>query len=65
MEVERLERETKKLRDKTAELVAPGFSYYQQELIRRVIKAVLPQMKDEGDISIAKEILERTEWLNG
>ena len=65
MEVDRLEKDVKKLREKTAELIAPGFSYYQQELIRRIIKAVLPQMKDKGDISIAKEILERTEWLDG
>jgi len=65
MEVDRLERETKKLREQTAELIAPGFSYYQQELIRRIVKAVLPQMKDKSDISVAKEILERTDWLDG
>lgn len=64
MKLDRLKRDIKKLRDKTAELTAPGFTYYEQELIRRVIKAVLPQMKDYGDISTAKGILEKTEWLD-
>lgn len=64
MEIDRLRRETIRLREKAAELIVPGFSYYQQELIRRVIKAVLPQMKSSNDISTAKEILKRTEWLD-
>ena len=64
MEVDRLRREAMRLREKTAELVSPGFSYYEQELIRRVIKAVLSQMKDVRDISTAREILEKTEWLD-
>ena len=65
MELDRLKRETKRLREKTAELVSPGFSYYEQELIRRVIKAVLPQIKSKSDISTARDILEKTEWLDG
>ena len=65
MEVDRLKRQTKELREKTAELTSPGFSYYEQELIRRIIKAVLPQMINSTDISTAKEILKRTEWLDG
>lgn len=64
MELDRLKREVNKLREKTAELTAPGFSYYEQELIRRIIKAVRPQMKDKTDISIADDILRKTEWLD-
>lgn len=63
--LDRLRRESMRLKEKTAELVSPGFSYYEQELIRRVIKAVLSQMKDVRDISTAREILEKTEWLDG
>jgi len=63
MDIDRLEKDVKKLREKTAEITS-GFSYYQQELIRRVFKSVLPQIKDKQDISTAKEILERTEWLD-
>ena len=65
MEVDRLKRDVKELRDKTAELIAPGFTYYEQELIRRVIKAVLPQMSSSTDISTANDILDKTEWLDG
>jgi len=64
MEVDKLKKDVDKLRDRVAELIAPGFSYYQQELIRRIIKSVLPQMKNKCDISIAKEILSITEWLD-
>ena len=65
MEVDRLKRDVKKLREQTAELVAPGFTYYEQELIRRVIKAVLTQMTNSTDISTGKSILDKTEWLDG
>lgn len=65
MEVDRLKRETKRLREKAAELILPGFTYYEQELIRRIIKAVLPQMKSNSDISTAKDVLKKTEWLDG
>jgi len=64
MEIDKLKREVMQLRDKTAELVSPGFSYYEQELIRRVLKAVLPQMSSNSDISTAKGILKKTEWLD-
>jgi len=64
MEVDRLKRDVNKLREQTANLIAPGFSYYEQELIRRIIKAVLPQMKNSSDIGIAEDILKKTEWLN-
>lgn len=63
--VNRLERDIKKLRDKTAELIVPGFTYYEQELIRRVIKSVFSQMVNGTDISTAKGILNKTEWLDG
>ena len=59
-----IERDLKKLRDKAAELILPGFSYYEQELIRRVFKSILPQLKDKQDINVAKEILNKTEWLD-
>jgi Ribonuclease G/E len=64
MELDRLKRDVNKLRDKTAELTAPGFSYYEQELIRRIIKSVLSQMKSPSDVSTAKDILAKTEWLD-
>ncbi len=64
MDVDRLRRDVDRLRNQAAEIIAPGFSYYQQELIRRIIKAVLPQFKNQSDISIAKEILSKTEWLD-
>jgi len=59
----KLEESLRRLRDMTAKLTAPGFSYYEQELIRRVIKAVYSQM-NERDKKIAKDILEKTEWLD-
>jgi Ribonuclease G/E len=64
MELDRLKRDINKLRDRTAELTAPGFSYYEQELIRRIIKSVLPQIKNHRDALIAKDILNKTEWLD-
>jgi hypothetical protein len=64
MVIDRLNRDVRKLREQTAKL-APQFSYYEQELIRRVIKSILPQLRDKRDISTAKEILEKTEWLDG
>ena len=63
MEVDRVKRRTKELQEITAKL-GTGFSYAEQELIRRVIKAVLPQMKDKTDIGVAEDILERTKWLD-
>ena len=65
MELDRLKKQVIRLKEKTAELVSPGFSYYEQELIRRIIKAVLSQMTDSTDIGVAKDILEKTEWLDG
>jgi len=59
-----IERDLKKFRDKAAELILPGFSYYEQELIRRVFKSILPQLKSKQDITTAKEILSKTEWLD-
>lgn len=64
MKVDRLERDVKKLREKAAELIVPGFSYAEQELIRRIIKAVLSQMNSSSDVGIAKDILNKTEWLD-
>ncbi len=58
-----LDRETKKLREALAQLKNPGFSYSEQELIRRVFKSILPQFKDNTDIGISNDILEKTEWL--
>ena len=64
MEVDRLKREVTRLQEQAAELVCPGFSYYEQELIRRVIKAVFLQMRSSSDVSTAKGILKKTEWLD-
>ena len=41
------------------------FDAEQQELIRRVFKSILPQIKSIKDRSLAKEILRRTEWIDG
>ena len=64
MKLDRLERDVKKLREKTAELTNLGFTYYEQELIRRIIKSVLPQIKNSTDITVAQDILNKTEWLD-
>ena len=40
------------------------FTYDEQELIRRVMKAILPQIKSNSDLTTAKSILERTEWID-
>ena len=40
------------------------FTYYEQELIRRIIKSVLPQVKNISDRDTIKSILEKTEWLD-
>jgi len=60
-----IEKDLRKLRNRAAELILPGFSYYEQELIRRVFKSILPQLKSKRDIDTAKEILNKTEWLDG
>jgi hypothetical protein len=62
-ELKRLEQETRKLKDMTARLINPGFSYSEQELIRRVFKSILPQLRDSTDKGTANDILEKTEWL--
>jgi len=41
------------------------FSYEQQELIRRVFKSILPQIKNARDKTTAEDILERTGWIDG
>lgn len=64
MIIDKLKRDLKQLREKTAELIVPGFTYYEQELIRRVLKATLAQMKTSSDISTTKGILRKTEWLD-
>lgn len=65
MEVDKLRKDARKVQEKIAELIAPGFTYYEQELIRRVLKAVLSQMNNSGDVSTARGILKKTEWLDG
>jgi len=40
------------------------FDYEEQELIRRVFKSVLPQMKHDRDKETAKIILRKTEWID-
>jgi len=62
-ELKRLEIETRKLRDVLAKLHNPGFSFPEQELIRRVFKSILPQLRNDTDKGIANDILEKTEWL--
>ena len=64
MELDRLERDVKRLREKTAELINPGFTFYEQELIRRIIKSVLSQLKNNTDKTVAQDILNKTEWLD-
>ena len=59
-----IERDIRKLKEQAAKIIAPGFSYVEQELIYRVLKSVLPQMKSRADINTAKEIIKRMEWLN-
>ena len=39
------------------------FNVTEQELIRRVVLAVYPQIRDKGDKSTAATILEKTKWL--
>ena len=68
-EVERklrqVETDLKRVRDKSERFVSSHvFSYYEQELIRRVFKSVIKQMKSKQDINTAKEILRKTEWLD-
>jgi len=63
MEVEKVKKRTKELQELTAKL-GTGFSYSEQELIRRVFKAVISQMKNKTDIGVAQDILERTKWLD-
>jgi hypothetical protein len=58
-----LKRSTKKLQQS---MVLPNnFDAIEQELINRVIKAVLPQIKSNEDKITAKSILNKTEWING
>lgn len=41
------------------------FTYDEQELIRRVFKSVYGQLKSTEDKTIAKNILQKTEWIIG
>jgi hypothetical protein len=63
-DIGRLELEVNKLRDATARLINPGFSYSEQELIRRVFKSIIYQLKDSTDKGLATDILEKTEWMD-
>lgn len=64
MGVDKFDRDIRKLKERVVELVTPQFSYYEQEFIRRIIKSILPQLRSNRDMNIAKEILEKTEWLD-
>ena len=61
-DIKKLEKNILKIKKATASVV-PSFSYYEQELVRRVFKSILPQLKNFSDISTAKEILKKTDWL--
>jgi hypothetical protein len=56
-----LKRRIDKLKDKVP---LGTFSFSEQELIRRIIKSVLPQMKSIDDKQTAQDILDKTRWLD-
>jgi len=70
-DLKRVASELKSLANKSREITSKldtfignvTFEYSQQELIRRVFKSVLPQLKSRRDREIAKHILERTDWI--
>ena len=41
------------------------FDYEEQELICRILKSVLPQMKNKKDKNTARTILNKTGWIDG
>lgn len=42
-----------------------NFDYLEQELIRRIVKSVFPQLKNAKDKETAKSILGKTRWIDG
>lgn len=63
-EFKKLEKQTKKLRDTLSSMKGSTFSYYEQELIHRVFKSVIIQLKSAADKQTAQDILDKTEWLD-
>jgi hypothetical protein len=54
-----------RLRDQSNRLINDLlFNIQEQELIRRVFKVVLPQIKGDTDRNTACDILHKTEWLD-
>lgn len=62
-ELDRLSREAKKLRN-GLKVDRVTFTYEEQELIRRIIKSVAPQIRTMRDKMLAQDILERTKWID-
>lgn len=55
---------TKKLSEKLKSISDPVFfDAEEQELMRRLCKSLLPQMKDGHDRNLARSIINKTGWL--
>lgn len=64
-DVDNLKRKINTVRNSLAELKISGFSYDEQELIRRVFKSVINQFTSSSDKRIGKDILNKTSWVDG
>ena len=64
-DLRKLKRATDKLHEELSIPVGNvSFSYDEQELIRRVFKSIVKQFKGRNDVLIAKEILQKTGWID-
>jgi len=63
-ELRKLKTSVARLRASSEKVVSEVlFTITEQELIRRVVLAVYPQIRDKGDKSTAAAILEKTKWI--
>jgi len=62
--INQLERASKELKRNLSVFNTTEFTYEEQELIRRVFKAVEKQFKSQNDLLNAKAIINKTDWLD-
>lgn len=64
-EIKNLIKDLNKLKNNKGLIGNVNFNFEEQELIRRVFKSIFKQLESFRDVETAKEILKKTEWIDG
>ncbi len=64
-EIKNLIKDLNKLKNNKGFIGNVNFNFEEQELIRRVFKSIFKQLESFRDVETAKEILKKTEWIDG